>query len=55
MNDVRQVLERQAAWQASLRMLPWPLKIQMAEKARPSLLKLRQAPADPLNPRGEGR
>lgn len=41
MNDIPEMLDRQAAWQRSLRLLPWPLKIRMAERAREAIKQLR--------------
>ena len=41
MTDMRQLFERQAAWQASLRHLSWPEKVRMAEAIRESLVNLR--------------
>jgi hypothetical protein len=41
MNDIQQMLERQARWQKARRNLPWPEKIRMAERVRESILPLR--------------
>jgi hypothetical protein len=41
MNDTRGMLDRQAAWQRSRRLLPWPVKIRMAEMAREAIKQLR--------------
>jgi len=37
MNDVQEMLKRQAVWQRSRQSLPWPEKIRMAEKVRESV------------------
>ena len=41
MNDIPRMLDRQAAWQQSRRLLPWPVKIRMAEMAREAIKQLR--------------
>lgn len=41
MDDTPQMLDRQAAWQRSRRLLPWPVKIRMAEMAREAIQQLR--------------
>ena len=41
MNDILGRLDRQAAWQRSRRLLPWPVKIRMAEMAREAIKQLR--------------
>jgi len=41
--------ERQADWQKSLRTLPWPEKIRMAEKVKESIKQLRAAPSHKEN------
>jgi len=41
MNDVRQLLERQAAWQKTRARLSWSEKIRQAEVLRDALLTLR--------------
>ncbi len=41
MNDIPRMLDRQAAWQRSRRLLPWPVKIRMAEMAREAIKQLR--------------
>jgi hypothetical protein len=41
MNDTPRMLHRQAAWQRSRRLLPWPVKIRMAEMAREAIKQLR--------------
>ena len=41
MNDIPGMLDRQAAWQRSRRLLPWPVKIRMAEMAREAIKQLR--------------
>jgi hypothetical protein len=41
MNDLPEMLNRQAAWQRSRRLLPWPVKIRMAEMARETIMQLR--------------
>jgi len=33
-DDIRKLLERQAAWQKSLAALPWPEKVRMAKAVR---------------------
>lgn len=40
-NDPREMFDRQAAWQRSRRLLPWPVKIRMAEMAREAIKQLR--------------
>lgn len=42
MNDVRPLLERQAAWQKTRVHLSWPEKIRQAEVLRAALLSLRR-------------
>ena len=41
MNDVKKLLERQAAWQKGRKSIPWPEKIRIAEATRESILQLR--------------
>ena len=41
MNDIEQMLERQARWQKSRQALSWPEKIRMAERIRESARLLR--------------
>ena len=41
MNDIEQMLERQARWQKTRQALSWPEKIQMAERIRESVRQLR--------------
>lgn len=41
MDDVKKLLERQAAWQKGRKSLPWPEKIRIAEAIRESILQLR--------------
>ena len=41
MTDMRELFERQAAWQAGRRRLSWPEKVRMAEAIRESLVHLR--------------
>ena len=41
MNDVKKLLERQAAWQKRRKSIPWPEKIRIAEAIRESILQLR--------------
>ncbi len=41
MTDMRELFERQAAWQASRRDLSWPEKVRMAEAIRESVIRLR--------------
>ena len=48
MLDVRQLLERQAAWQKSRKSLTWPEKIRMAEAIRESVLELLRTRPKPL-------
>ena len=43
MSEIQALLERQARWQKTRRMLPWPEKIQMAERIRESVRQLRAA------------
>jgi hypothetical protein len=48
MSEIQALLERQARWQKLRRELPWPEKIQMVERIRESVRKLRAArKADP--------
>lgn len=42
MNNTRQLLERQAAWQKTRARLSWPEKIRQAELLRDTLLQLRR-------------
>jgi hypothetical protein len=42
MDDVKELLERQAAWQKSRKLLSWPEKIRIAESIRESVVKLRR-------------
>ncbi len=41
MDDIQQMLKRQADWQRSRQSLPWPDKIRMAEMVRESVKGLR--------------
>lgn len=41
MDDVKKLLERQAAWQKGRKTLPWPEKIRIAEAIRESILQIR--------------
>ncbi len=43
MNDVEDMLKRQAEWQQSRKALPWPEKLRMAAAVRESILLLRGA------------
>lgn len=52
-NDPREMLDRQAAWQRSRRLLPWPVKIRMAEMAREAIKQLRNDPTR-SKPRKDG-
>ncbi len=45
MNDVHDMLKRQAGWQRSRQSLTWPEKIRMAQKVRESVKQLRASPA----------
>ena len=40
MNDVQELLKKQAEWQRKLRSLTWAEKIRMAEAIRESVLRL---------------
>jgi hypothetical protein len=40
-NDVKKLLERQAAWQKGRKSIPWPEKIRMVEAIRESILQIR--------------
>ena len=42
MNNTRQLLERQAAWQKTRASLSWPEKIRQVELLHDTLLKLRR-------------
>jgi len=53
MNDTPGMLDRQAAWQRSRRLLPWPVKIRMAERAREAIKQLRDDSAR-KKPRKDG-
>lgn len=44
-NEIRALLERQARWQRSRRLLSWSQKVRIAESVRESVLQLRRAPA----------
>lgn len=46
MDDVKELLERQAAWQKSRRLLSWPEKIRIAESIRESVVQLRRTGPD---------
>ena len=50
MNDIPEMLDRQAAWQRSRRLLPWPVKIRMAEMAREAIKQLRDDGARNMAP-----
>ena len=50
MSEVRDLLARQAAWQKSLRSLPWAEKIRMAENLRQSVEMLRATRRSKHNP-----
>ncbi|MDP9194015.1 MAG: hypothetical protein M3P06_20155 [Acidobacteriota bacterium] len=41
MNELQEMLERQARWQQAQRSLSWPEKIRMAEAAREGIAQLR--------------
>ncbi len=41
MNDLQEMLKRQAIWQRSRQSLTWPEKIRMAEMVRESVKQLR--------------
>lgn len=43
MNEIRELLERQARWQKTRKALTWPEKIRMAERVRESIRQLRAA------------
>ena len=45
-DDPRKMLDRQADWQRSRRLLPWPVKIRMAEMAREAIKQLRHDAAE---------
>lgn len=47
MNDLEELLRRQAEWQRSRRSLTWPEKIRMAERVRESVKQLRAQPRPP--------
>jgi hypothetical protein len=42
MNEIRRMLDRQAAWQRARRNLPWPEKIRIAERMRRVMVELRR-------------
>ena len=50
-NDRLKMLDRQADWQRSRRLLPWPVKIRMAEMAREAIEQLRNDAAKRKPPR----
>jgi hypothetical protein len=52
MNNTRQLLERQAAWQKTRAGLSWPEKIRQAELLRDTLLKLRRSRTGQLKNNG---
>jgi hypothetical protein len=55
MTDMRELFERQAAWQAGRRRLSWPEKVRMAEAMRESLVRFRiMRQTDPKADRIEG-
>jgi hypothetical protein len=41
MTDMRELFERQAAWQSARRRLSWPEKVRMAEAMRESAIRFR--------------
>ena len=45
MNDVHEMLKRQATWQRSRQSLTWPEKIRLAELVRESVKQLRASSA----------
>jgi len=49
MNDVQEMLKRQAVWQRSRQSLTWPEKIRMAEMVRESVKQLRASSAPRAN------
>lgn len=53
MNDVREMMNRQAAWQKSRARLSWPEKIKQAEILRDAFMKLRSAHS--VKPIGDNR
>lgn len=54
MNEIQELLERQARWQKTRQALSWPEKIRMAESVRESVLLLRRPhEAQPNNQKRE--
>jgi len=47
MDEIKQLLERQASAQRLLRELPWPEKLRLSEKLRDSIIKLRKSATRP--------
>ena len=50
MNDVEQMLRRQALWQKSRQSLTWPEKIRLAERLREGLRQWRATPTRRIVP-----
>ena len=57
MNHAEELLARQAAWQKSRILLPWPEKIRLAEQMRASIEALRRGrpPSAPALHGGQGQ
>ena len=56
-DEIRRLLEQQAAWQRELRDLPWPEKLRRVAAVRESILQLiatRPKRVDPSFPRHSG-
>lgn len=51
MNEVQQLLERQARWQKARKNLSWPEKVRMAEVVRESTRRWRARSYDPTRHR----
>jgi hypothetical protein len=51
MDDVQEMLRRQAVWQKSRQSLTWPEKIRMAELVRESVQQLRASSLPKGNPK----
>jgi hypothetical protein len=43
MNDASELFKRQAAWQKSLRHLPWPEKIRLIARLRDQVKEIRRS------------
>ncbi len=55
MNDVQELLRRQAAWQKTRQHLSWPEKLRLAQRIRESIATLRPARKAAARPESKPR